>query len=110
MVYLKGEKEKGVICMPPLVYELFFIYIAIISLISIILTVYDKYAAKNRPERRVPEARLMLYSALGGSVCMYVTMQIIRHKTKHTKFMLGIPLIMIAQAIALYAVYYFIIF
>ena len=95
--------------MPPLVYELFAIYIGVISLISIILTAYDKHAAKKRPDRRVPEARLMLFSALGGSVCMYITMQLIRHKTKHIKFMLGIPLIMIAQAVALYAAYYFLI-
>ena len=95
--------------MPPLVYELLAIYVAIISLISVIITVYDKHAAKKHPDRRVPEARLMLFSALGGSVCMYITMQLIRHKTKHIKFMLGIPLIMIAQAVALYAVYYFVI-
>jgi uncharacterized membrane protein YsdA (DUF1294 family) len=35
--------------------------------------------------------------SIGGSVAMFVTMQLIRHKTKHVKFMLGIPLIIIAQ-------------
>ncbi len=40
---------------------------------------------------------------------MYITMKKIRHKTKHKKFMIGIPVIMILQAgvIAyLYFVYY----
>ena len=84
-------------------------YIAIISLISIIVCVYDKgISKKNRVELRIPEAVLLLFSALGGSVAMFVTMLLIRHKTKHVKFMLGIPIIMILQAAAVYAVYYFV--
>ncbi|MBR2346184.1 MAG: DUF1294 domain-containing protein [Clostridia bacterium] len=84
-------------------------YIAIISLISIIVCVYDKgISKKNRVELRIPEATLLLLSALGGSVAMFVTMLLIRHKTKHVKFMLGIPIIMIAQAAAVFAVYYFV--
>lgn len=83
-------------------------YIAIISLISIIVCVYDKgISKKNRVELRIPEAVLLLLSALGGSVAMFVTMLLTRHKTKHVKFMLGIPLIMILQAAAAFAVYYF---
>lgn len=49
----------------------------------------------------------MLLSALGGSLAMYVTMKKIRHKTKHKKFMIGIPVIMIIQ-IALIAYLYFV--
>ena len=84
-------------------------YVAIISLISIIVCIYDKgISKKNRVELRIPEATLLLLSALGGSVAMFVTMLLVRHKTKHVKFMLGIPLIMIAQAAAVFAVYYFV--
>ena len=84
-------------------------YLAIISLISIIVCVYDKgISKKNRVELRIPEAVLLLLSALGGSVAMFVTMLLVRHKTKHVKFMLGIPIIMILQAAAVYAVYYFV--
>ena len=74
------------------------IYLAIISLVSIVVCVYDKIAAKSMPRHRTREATLLTLSALGGSVAMFITMQIIRHKTKHVKFMLGIPLIIIAQA------------
>jgi uncharacterized membrane protein YsdA (DUF1294 family) len=35
---------------------------------------------------------------------MFLTMLLIRHKTKHKKFMIGIPLIMILQAAAAIAV------
>ena len=70
------------------------ILICVMSLISIYITIYDKAMAK-KGRRRIPEATLLLFSALGGSLAMYITMQLIRHKTKHIKFMLGIPIIMV---------------
>ena len=83
-------------------------YFAIISLISMIVCIYDKRVSKkNRVELRTPEKTLLLLSALGGSVAMFITMLIIRHKTKHVKFMLGIPLIMIAQAGIVYLLFHF---
>ena len=83
-------------------------YIAIISLVSVVFCIYDKkISKKNRVELRIPEKTLLLLSALGGSVAMYVTMLLIRHKTKHVKFMLGIPLIMVIQAALVFALVYF---
>lgn len=72
-------------------------YIAAISIISVIVCCYDKVASKHLTKHRTRERTLLLLSALGGSVAMLITMLIIRHKTKHVKFMLGIPLILIAQ-------------
>ena len=69
-------------------------YLAVISLIAAIVTVFDKRAAKAH-RRRVPEATLMILSALGGAVAMFVTMKMIRHKTKKPKFMIGIPLLIV---------------
>lgn len=68
--------------------------------LAILLTVYDKCIAGGR-RRRMPEQLFFLLALLGGSFVMYVTMLLIRHKTKHKRFMLGLPLIMAAQ-IALY--------
>lgn len=68
-----------------------------ISIVSVIVTCYDKWAAVHRPKHRTPEKTLLLLSALGGSVAMFLTMQCIRHKTKHIKFMIGIPAIIILQ-------------
>ncbi len=82
-------------------------YIAAISLISIIVCIYDKIAAKHMTRHRTREATLLLLSAMGGSVAMLFTMLLIRHKTKHKKFMFGIPLIIFLQAIALGAMHYF---
>lgn len=78
-------------------------YFLVVSLISVIITVFDKKIA-GTGKRRIPEATLLLWSALGGSVAMYLTMHAIRHKTQHKKFMIGIPLIMVLQAVAVYLI------
>ena len=80
-------------------------YLLAISIISVVVCIYDKIAAKHNPKHRTREATLLLLSALGGSVAMFITMQLIRHKTKHVKFMLGIPLIIIVQAALAVAAY-----
>ncbi len=79
-----------------------------IAALSVILTVYDKIAAKRIPRHRVPEATLLLLAALGGSLPMYVTMQIIHHKTQHKKFMIGIPVILAVQIVLTILYFYFV--
>ena len=71
-------------------------YLAVINLLSIILTTYDKRAAR-RGSWRVKERTLLLVSLIGGSIAMLAIMRLIRHKTKRFKFMLGIPVIIILQ-------------
>ena len=83
------------------------IYLAAISVVAIIVTVYDKIAAKKLPKYRTRERTLLLLSALGGSVAMFLTMLVIRHKTKHVKFMLGIPVIMLLQVAGVWALMHF---
>lgn len=87
--------------------DIFLIYLAIISALSLIVTVYDKIAAKKLPRHRTREATLLIMSALGGSVAMLLTMLAIRHKTKHVKFMLGIPVIILLQLAAVWALLHF---
>ncbi len=92
-------------------YSLFYIYFISVSIISIVICIYDKkISKKNRVELRVPERTLLLLSAIGGSVAMFICMILVRHKTKHLKFMLGIPLIILAQAVAIYLLFYYNIF
>ena len=80
-------------------------YILLINLISIIVCIVDKIKAQ-RNLWRISEKTLFTLSAIGGALGMYLTMITIRHKTKHVKFMLGIPLIIILQiAIALAVIY-----
>ena len=81
-----------------------FVYLAIISIVAICVTVYDKWAAKKRPQERTRESTLLLLSALGGSAAMLLTMLTVRHKTKHMKFMVGIPLIIALQVATVVAI------
>ena len=80
------------------------IYLILINLIAVIVTIYDKLCAVKR-RWRVKESTLLLLSALGGSICMYITMLLIRHKTRHIKFMLVIPLILIVQLIIAFLIW-----
>ena len=87
-----------------IIYKAVIIYLAVISLVAVCVTVYDKIAAKIRPRNRTPEAALILIGALGGACAMLVTMFIIRHKTQHAKFMLGLPAIILLQFVCALAV------
>jgi len=80
------------------------IYLAAISLLAIILTIRDKRAAQKK-KWRVRESTLLIIAALGGSVAMLLTMHVIRHKTKHAKFMVGIPVIIAVQIVLAIAIW-----
>ena len=71
-------------------------YLLLINAAAFILMLADKRKAiKNR--WRIPERTLILSAALGGSIGALLGMYTFRHKTKHLKFTLGIPAILIAQ-------------
>ena len=75
-------------------------YFLAISLIAVVICVFDKKAAK-KGWRRVNEMVLLGASFMGGSIAMYITMRIIHHKTRHIKFMLGIPIMIALQVIGI---------
>lgn len=78
----------------------FLIYLAIINAAAVIITVSDKSRAQKH-KRRIAEKTLFMTALLGGSAAMYLTMIAVRHKTKHKRFMVGLPLIIIVQAAAI---------
>ncbi len=73
------------------------IYLAAISIISVIACAVDKSNAR-RKKSRVSEKTLFALSVCGGALAMYITMRNIRHKTKHKRFMIGLPIIIFLQA------------
>ena len=79
---------------------LILIYFFIISVISVIVTVHDKHAAKKN-KWRVKESTLLLLGAIGGAPLMLLTMLTIRHKTKKAKFMVPLPVFSVIWIVAL---------
>ncbi len=91
--------------MPPFV-KVFLIYYAVVAAVSVVITIHDKNAAK-KGAWRISEAMLMGVGLIGGALPMLVTMKMIRHKTKHMKFMLGLPAEIILHIAVLIAAAYF---
>lgn len=65
----------------------------LINAITFAVYGYDKFCAK-RGTWRVPEFRLLLLAAIGGSAGALLAMFLFRHKTKHLKFTIGVPVIL----------------
>lgn len=61
----------------------------------------DKWKAKRKETResvrRIPERRLLLLAALGGSAGALLGMRVFHHKTLHKAFRFGIPVILALQ-------------
>ena len=76
--------------------EICVLYLLLINAVAFLLMLIDKYKAKKNLWR-IPEATLMASAALGGSIGALVGMYTVRHKTRHPKFTIGIPLILAAQ-------------
>lgn len=87
--------------------KIILIYLLAINIIAIIVTIYDKLCAIGR-KWRIKESTLLLLSSLGGSIGMYITMLLIRHKTRHLKFMLGIPAILLFELLIIFLVWRFV--
>ena len=56
--------------------------------------------------KEVSEKALLLFALFGGSPAEYLTMRLIRHKTLHKKFMVGLPIMMFLQLSAFFIFMY----
>lgn len=77
-------------------FEYLTVYLVIINAAGFLFMLADKKKAK-KGAWRIPEATLMTIAAVGGSIGSLLGMYTFRHKTKHPKFTVGIPLILVAQ-------------
>ena len=69
-------------------------YLVVINLIAFVLYGIDKKRAI-RNEHRIRESVLLWIARLGGAIGSWLGIKIFRHKTKHTKFRVIVPLWMI---------------
>lgn len=78
--------------------EIIAVYLVAINILGFVLMGMDKWKAKSR-KWRIPEASLFMVAILGGSVGSIIGIYTFRHKTKHKKFTIGMPIILVAQII-----------
>lgn len=81
----------------------FLICLAALNLTAFILFAVDKYKAKHG-SWRIPESRLIGIALIGGSLGALLGMQLFRHKTQHTRFVLSIPLALTLHTLIIAAV------
>ena len=74
------------------------IYLSIINAVGFGVMLYDKYLARNNLWR-IPEKTLLGIAVFGGSIGCLLGMYTARHKTKHLKFTIGVPIILAVQIV-----------
>lgn len=79
-------------------------YLTIINAVAFILMLLDKEKARQK-KWRIKEATLIGVSVIGGSAGGLLGMYLFRHKTRHPKFTVGIPVILCIQLIAGFLIY-----
>ena len=72
------------------------VYLILVNFLGIASMASDKIRAMEH-RYRIPEAILILFAIIGGSIGMFAGMLTFRHKTQHWYFKLGIPAIIVAQ-------------
>ena len=72
------------------------IYLIIINFTAFIIWCLDKHYAIVK-HRRISEKALFTLALLGGSFGSLCAMQLVRHKTRHRYFKIGIPLLLLLQ-------------
>lgn len=76
--------------------EFLCIYLLIINAAAFLLMLVDKLRAKKNLWR-IPEKTLLSTALFGGSLGALLGMYTVRHKTRHPRFYIGIPLILFCQ-------------
>lgn len=76
--------------------KVFLLYLLIINAGAFLVMTVDKLFAKSNAWR-VPERTLMGLALFGGSIGVWAAMYVMRHKTRHWKFVIGVPLVLSAQ-------------
>ena len=82
--------------MPPIL----IIYLLLINLLGFVLFGVDKAKSKGKG-RRIPERVLLWVARLGGGLGCWMGMMLFRHKTKHIRFKILVPLWTILWVVAL---------
>lgn len=80
------------------VVRLLLIYVLAVNVVTFFVYGIDKYKSKHG-KWRIPEATLLAWAVVGGSVGAWCGMKIWHHKTLHRKFRYGVPVILVLQIV-----------
>lgn len=75
-----------------------FLYLLLINAVGFVIMLIDKRRAQKNLWR-ISESTLLTVAILGGSIGSYAGMKVFRHKTRKPKFSIGIPVILLLQAV-----------
>lgn len=78
-------------------------YLITVNALGLLLMLADKQKARKK-RWRIPEATLMGVAAIGGSAGVFLGMYLFRHKTRHPKFTVGVPLLLILHGVLLFLI------
>ena len=81
-------------------HQLFLLYLLLINLLGLVLYGVDKAKSKRKGSRRIPERVLLWVARLGGGLGCWLGMMLFRHKTKHVRFKVLVPLWTVLWAVA----------
>lgn len=76
--------------------DIFLYYFLVINLIGVFIMYSDKQKSR-KGKWRTPENTIFVIASAFGALGVFIGMRMFRHKTKHNKFVIGIPLILAVQ-------------
>lgn len=84
--------------------NILFIALLLVNVVAFAIYGIDKYKAR-RQQRRISEAALLTIALAGGALGAWIAMYTFRHKTRHAKFVVLVPLFLAAQIYLVYTLY-----
>ena len=76
--------------------ELMLAYLLLINALGGLLMIVDKARARKKLHR-ISEINLYTVALAGGALGEWIGMYLVRHKTRHRKFTIGLPLLLSVQ-------------
>ena len=89
-----------------MLYQILLVYLLLVNAAGFLLMLVDKIKAK-RNLWRIPEATIIGVAVIGGSIGAIAGMNLFRHKTKHAKFYIGLPVILVLQIMAVICIVFY---
>ena len=80
------------------------IYLLTINVITFLAMLIDKKKAE-KGRWRIKESTLLTLALIGGSIGEVLGMYVFRHKTKKTRFFIGVPVMLVLQIILLIMIF-----